>query len=283
MPGVRVWPWVGGTLDLADPEDAQWRSCFAGNVRALLEPHPRLAGVLNIEPLPDGSPGYLRLLEELKAALPSGRRLSIAAYPPPTRWQPSMEVHWSESYFRAVAQRSDHLAVMTYDTGLRYPKFYRKLMHDWTREILTWADGQPVLIGIPAYEDADTTYHKPDVENLEHALAGMQAGLDSFPVLPANYRGISLYCDWVMNASNLAGGLTAVRAEAASDCHKRRTMKPGGQPPKIEVPSRFYCRDSLRLMAPGLCLIDDLHALPLAARMFALIASKLMTSSGCCR
>jgi hypothetical protein len=202
LPGVRVWPWVGGTLEVADPENAAWRSRFTANVRRLLEAHPRLAGIqLNIEPLPDGSPGYLVLLEELRAALPPGRRLSIAAYPPPTRWQNSMQVHWSESYFRAVAQRSDHLAVMAYDTGIRIPKIYRKLMHDWTREILLWSEGRPVLIGIPAYDDAHTDYHNPDVENLQHSLAGMQAGLDSFATLPENYRGIAVYCDWEMDGA----------------------------------------------------------------------------------
>lgn len=205
LPGIRVWPWVGGTLDIADPEDRKWREGFVGNVRALLLSHPRLAGVqLNIEPLPDGSAGYLQLLDQLKAALPEGRRLSVAAYPPPTRWQPSMEVHWSRDYFREVARRCDHLAVMTYDTGIRFPKFYRKLMRDWTREILAWPEGRPVLIGIPAYEDADTTYHKPEVENLRHALAGLHAGLQSFPSLPDSYRGIAVYCDWEMDEAKWA-------------------------------------------------------------------------------
>lgn len=55
---------------------------------------------------------------------------------------------------------------MTYDTGLRHPKFYRKLIHDWTADVLAWSEGKPVLIGIPSYEDEDTTYHKPGVENI---------------------------------------------------------------------------------------------------------------------
>lgn len=197
---MRVWPWIGGTLADVDISEASWRKTYAANIRALLEAHPRLAGVqLNIEPLADGTAPYLELLDEIRTALPPGRRLSVAAYPPPTRWQPTKEVHWIESYFREVAKRSDHLAVMTYDTGIRFQKAYRKLMKDWTRDILSWSEGRPVLIGIPAYEDADTTYHKPDVENIPNALAGMHAALLSYDKLPENYRGIALYCDWEMS------------------------------------------------------------------------------------
>ena len=142
---------------------------------------------------------YLTLLDEIRAALPEGKKLSIAAYPPPTRWQPTKEVHWGEAYFREVAKRADHLAVMTYDTGIKFQKPYRKLMKDWTREILAWSEGKPVLIGIPAYEDAGVDWHDPKVENIPNALAGMHAALLSFDNLPDNYRGIAIYCDWEMN------------------------------------------------------------------------------------
>jgi hypothetical protein len=205
LPGIRVWPWVGGTLADVDIHEESWRKAYAASIRALLEAHPRLAGVqLNIEPLEDGTTSYLTLLDEIRAALPAGKKLSIAAYPPPTRWQPTNEVHWSESYFREVAKRSDHLAVMTYDTSIKFQKAYRKLMKDWTREILTWSEGRPVLIGIPAYEDAETTYHNPEIENIPNALAGMHAALLSFDKLPDNYRGISIYCDWEMNDAKWA-------------------------------------------------------------------------------
>jgi len=205
LPGVRVWPWVGGTLADVDIYEASWRKAFAANIRALLEAHPRLAGVqLNIEPIKDGMAPYLTLLDEIHAVLPAGKKLSIAAYPPPTFWQRTNEVHWSESYFREVAKRSDHLAVMTYDTSIRFQKAYRKLMKDWTREILAWSEGRPVLIGIPAYEDANTTYHKPDIENIPNALAGMHAALLSYDKLPDNYRGIAIYCDWTMDDTKWA-------------------------------------------------------------------------------
>ena len=103
----QVIPWIGGVLhNHCSPDSAAWRDNFIKSTLSLLEKHPRLAGVqVNIEPLPSGNPYFLKLLEELKAALPAEKTLSVAAYPPPTRWNPFPEVHWDEDYFRQVASR----------------------------------------------------------------------------------------------------------------------------------------------------------------------------------
>lgn len=195
--GFRVMPWIGGPNETkALPEFPQWRANFTSQVAKLLNSHPRFAGIhLNIEPLTSGDPGFLKLLEELRAVLPPGRILSIAAYPPPTFWQPGTEVHWEETYFREVAKRSDQMAVMMYDVGQRLPKTYVKLMADWTEEVLQWSDGKPVLLGLPTYDDAGVGYHDPKVENLETALSGIHAALKRQPV-PKNYQGVAIYCEW---------------------------------------------------------------------------------------
>src|SRR5688572_17396405 len=88
---------------------------------------------------------------------------------------------------------------MMYDTALRWPKFYQRLMADWTEEILQWSEGEPVLLGVPTYDDAHTEYHRPDVENLANALAGVHAGLERRAV-PANYQGVAIYCEWETDA-----------------------------------------------------------------------------------
>src|SRR6185295_20422448 len=102
---------------------------------------------------------FLRLLDELHAALPKGKLLSIAAYPPPTRWHPYPDVHWDEVYFRQVSSHADQMVVMMYDTSLKVPKIYQSLMASWTREVLAWSGEKPVLLGLPAYEDANVEYH----------------------------------------------------------------------------------------------------------------------------
>lgn len=196
-----VVPWVGGVLNQhCFPESTEWRQGFAASVSQLLERHPRLAGVqVNIEPLPSGNSGFLLLMEELHAALPKDRILAVAAYPPPTRWHPFVEVHWDEDYYRAVAQRVDLMVPMLYDTAIRWPKLYESVVADWTSETLRWSDPTPVLLGLPAYADAGTGYHNPDTENLPHALRGVHAGLKRFARPPGNYLGIAVYCNWEMD------------------------------------------------------------------------------------
>lgn len=199
--GKRVMPWIGGVLDAhCQPDKESWRSHFIQDITGLLTKHPRLAGIhLNIEPWPSGHAAMLVLLDELDAALPDGTILSVAAYPPPTRWHPHPDVHWDEAYFREVAKRCDQLAVMMYDTSIRWPKFYVKLMDDWTQQVLLWAGDTHVLLGLPAYEDQGVGYHHPHVENLGHGLDGIHAGLSRFNALPNAYRGIAVYSHWTMD------------------------------------------------------------------------------------
>lgn len=198
--GFRVMPWIGGVhLTHCRPHLEAWRKEFITSAVDLLKRHPRLAGVqINIEPMPSGERSFITLLEEMKKALPRGKILSVAAYPPPTRWHPHPDIHWDETYFREVAAHCDHLAVMTYDTAIRWQKPYQRLMADWTQEILTWAGGTPVLIGIPAYDDADSGYHHPEVENPLNAFAGLHGGLLRFSKTPSSYLGMALYSDWEM-------------------------------------------------------------------------------------
>ena len=195
--GIRVLPWIGGPNGVSVRlSDAKWRTAFATSVRMLLAEHPRLAGVqLNVEPLPSGDEDFLRLLQEVRTALPAGKVLSVAAYPPPTRWHPFAEVHWEEPYFREVARRCDQLAVMMYDAGQKFPKTYQLLMADWTVEVLSWSEGKAVLLGVPTYDDAGVQYHEPRVENLKNGLLGIHRGLSRMAP-PTNYQGVAIYCDW---------------------------------------------------------------------------------------
>jgi hypothetical protein len=198
--GFRVMPWVGGVRDAdARVSDAKWRATFVQSCLALLQRHPRLAGLhLNIEPMPDGDPDFIRLLDELNAVRPKGSVVSIAAYPPPTIWQRRPEVHWGNSYFSRVAARCEQMVVMLYDTGLHNRKFFTQLTKDWTLEALDWSPNTNVLLGVPAYDDAGVDYHDPDVENITNSLAGIHAALHSLSPFPGNYQGIALYSEWEM-------------------------------------------------------------------------------------
>ena len=199
--GFSVVPWVGGVLDLhCFPDSVEWRENFVNSICTMLEEHPRLAGVqLNIEPMPSGNAYFLLLLDELKAAMPVGKILSVAAYPPPTVLHPFPEVHWEEDYYREVARRVDQTAPMMYDTAVKVPKVYQQLMATWTREVLDWSEGSEVLLGLPAYATEGVQYHFSYVENLKNAFPGIHAGLRSYENVPAAYAGVAIYSEWEMD------------------------------------------------------------------------------------
>ncbi|MBX9724396.1 MAG: hypothetical protein K2X81_23505, partial [Candidatus Obscuribacterales bacterium] len=199
--GLRVIPWVGGVYGSdAKVEVLQWRANFVQSCAKLLNEHPRLAGIhINIEPMPSGNKGFLLLLEEMRKALPAGKIISVAAYPPPCIWQQTKELHWDEDYSRKVAALVDQATIMMYDTGLKSPGMYQQQMKDWTREVLSWYAPKEVLLGIPAYEDEGTGYHDPATENLTNALLGIHAGLEK--PLPISYKGVSIYSEWEMNST----------------------------------------------------------------------------------
>lgn len=205
LPNNRVLPWIGGPLDSdVTPDIDARKKRFIASAVALLKKHPRLAGVhLNVEPWPSGRADLLQFLEELKAALPPQKILSVAAYPPPSRLHPFPEIHWDEAYFKEVAQRCDQMVVMMYDTSLRDPKMFQWLYSQWTKGVLRWTNGQKteILFGLATYDDADSGYHHPRVENLDTSLRGLHRGLSSLKPLPPNYAGAAIYSEWETDAA----------------------------------------------------------------------------------
>jgi hypothetical protein len=151
--------------------------------------------------LRSGETNFLTLLDQLRIALPPGKILSIAAYPPPSRWHPFEDVHWNEQFFREIARRCDQLAVMMYDTSLRRPRLYQHVMAGWTREIIDWSEGRQTLLGLPVYHDAGVGYHDPNAENLTNALLGVHRGLFERTSGSTNYQGVAIYCEWEMDDS----------------------------------------------------------------------------------
>lgn len=198
---LKVIPWVGGIVGTHCFIDSrEWRSRFIASILDLFARHPRLAGVqVNIEPMISGDTDFLDLLQELRQAMPRDKILSIAAYPPPTKWHPFPRVHWGRKYYQQVAQHADQIAVMMYDSAIRLQKVYQKVMSAWTRDVLTWGQGTEILLGVPVYDDATVLYHSPKVENIQNALFGIHAGLLRFESLPENYRGLAVYSEWEMD------------------------------------------------------------------------------------
>ena len=196
----KVLPWVGGILDKhVFLNSAKWRKNFINSTVKLLQKHPEFSGIhINIEPLPSGNPDFIKLLKELKTSLPENKILSIAAYPPPTIWHRFPSVHWEKRYYAEVSKYADQMVVMMYDTSIRDKKVYQWLIAQWTRDVLQWSD-KNTLLGIPVYNDADTGYHNPEIENLNFFLMGMNKGLSSYQTIPENFKGVCLYSEWEMD------------------------------------------------------------------------------------
>jgi hypothetical protein len=202
MDEFRIMPWVGGILgDHVKLASHQWQNKFVESVRDLLHTYPGLSGIhINIEPLPSGNTAFISLLRKLRRRMPSGKIISIAAYPPPTIYQRTSDVHWDEDYYRDISREAHQMVVMMYDTSLRFQKLYQHLMKRWTREVLAWSEKTDVLLGIPVYADHGVTYHHPRVENIRNSLAGIHAGLSQYKNLPGNYQGIAIYSEWEMDS-----------------------------------------------------------------------------------
>jgi hypothetical protein len=94
-----------------------------------------------------------------------------------------------------IAQRADLIVAMMYDTAIKTTKIYRHLMSQWTIEVLNWSGDIPVLLGIPTYNDRNSGYQHPEIENIRTSLSRIPAGLNSYEILPKNSFGISLYCE----------------------------------------------------------------------------------------
>ena len=193
---IRVIPWVGGILyESARPGDKKWKKNFFASIKELFEKHPRIAGIqINIEPMPSGDREFLQLLEELRSVT-GNKILSVAAYPPPTKWHQYPNVHWEWFYLHQVAARCDQMAVMMYDTAIPLEKFYTNLMIGWTRTLagVSHQKELSLILGVPAYEDAGVGYHYPNAENIASALRGIAAADRHEDI-----DGIALYCEWEM-------------------------------------------------------------------------------------
>jgi hypothetical protein len=199
MADFKILPWVGGVLNehvlLSSQE---WRKAFIQSIVDLLNQYPQFCGIhLNIEPLPSGTEDFIVLIKELRVQLPQEKILSIAAYPPPTRFHPFPDVHWDKAYYQRIDLYADQIAVMMYDTAIQWKKVYQSTMSHWTREVLDWTPNTMILLGLSGYDD-DVDYHNPKIETIENGLLGIHAGLSKYSELPDNYAGVAIYCEWEM-------------------------------------------------------------------------------------
>lgn len=168
-------------LNLADP--ATRTAVLASATTAL---GLGFAGVhYDLEPVPDGDPGYLALLTATHALTRSRHApLSVAAdqlqpvpgLAGPEQWLAGRPHWWSTGFLGEVAANVDEIAIMTYDTGMPTEAAYSGYVR-WETHLALHCVPPTVtlLIGLPAYH-TDEPGHT-DAETVAAAVRGVRLAL----------------------------------------------------------------------------------------------------------
>ncbi|MBG6087945.1 hypothetical protein [Actinomadura viridis] len=211
-PGVRAQAYLGqirkvdgyGITDLDDP-------AVRGRVLRTDEIFLDLGfdGIhYDFEPIYPDDAAFLELLERTRELTRSrGRLLSVAveqltlvdgAQPLykafiPRGWG---RFHYpprpTEDFLRAVADRADQVAIMTYDVSLPTRSLAgRHFAWHTERTLRLIGDRTTVFLGVPTY--------RPQMgwaEDLSGALRGVRRGLDALDRPPARPYGVGIYAEW---------------------------------------------------------------------------------------
>jgi len=206
-PRVRLHAWIGqvearggGPLDLSKSSVRVnvWRT--AGRFLEL-----GFDGIhYNIEPS-TGNAHFLDLLAATRRMTRRrGRILSVAAdelEPLPgmawlTRVLGMQGGYWSKSYYRAVIDNVDQIAVMSYDTMLPAAWMYTGFVAWQTARIRRLTKGRAqLLMGVPSYNEWRLSFN-PGAENVRSALVGVRKGMGLRAKDDFIGFGIAIYADW---------------------------------------------------------------------------------------
>jgi len=211
QPAINIQAWIGLPLGYTDLTSAAVRQKIAGFCGSLIAQYGFDGIHLDPEPVNNRDQGLLLLLDQTRAAIGKTPILSLAArqvWPifadSPALDQPSA-VLWSAGYYRAVAERVDQIAVMTYDSLLPSPVLYRL----WSRfQVITISKaldgtGVELLIGVPTSEEETSTHHAA-AENMQSGLSGIIDGLNDDESRPSAVTGVAIYPYWETDAAEWA-------------------------------------------------------------------------------
>lgn len=150
---------------------------------------------------PDGDRYFLDLLQQTKAALPTGKILCAAT----PILLPHVPYCWSDSYYGKVTKNCDQIDVMCYDSAATFPRAYEWLTaYDTAGVLRIAAKSNPrcrVLIGAPTYPEW-TLSHNPHAESLELALRGIRAGVSDAGPSRKSFAGIAIFADYTTSSSD---------------------------------------------------------------------------------
>jgi hypothetical protein len=162
---------------------------------------------LDLEPVGTGDPGYLTLLGQVhQLTRQDGKQLSVSVPPvelagglhavTPGQW-------WTSAYMRAVADRVDQVAIMTYDISISPTSgVYSGYIHRETEVALAAVPKDvTLLIGLPAYR-TNGVWLISGAENVAAGIRGVRLAISPDP--PDRPLGVALYVDFTATAQDWA-------------------------------------------------------------------------------
>jgi hypothetical protein len=199
LPGVRVQAWLGDVVgptryDLADPATRAHTLTSVDQVLAA-----GFDGIhYDLEPVPDGDPGYLALLAATHTLTKSAHKvLSVAvdqleplpALRYPAQWVTGRPHFWSTGFVHAVALDVDEVAVMAYDSGMPTSAVYSGYVRRQTQLAMSAIPSTvDLLIGAPAYHTTEPGHTA--AETVAAAVRGIRLAWTGRPI------GIAFYADF---------------------------------------------------------------------------------------
>jgi hypothetical protein len=207
-PTIRLHAWIGqverrggGPLDLTNAGTRANIVRTAGDFIGL-----GFDGIhYNIEPIHSGDPDLLALLDETAPVTRArGKLLSMAT--DELSPLPGLEYVarlffrqaglWRAPYYRAVAARTDQLAVMMYDTAMPFDWLYGTIVAWETWRLRDIVGPETTLfIGVPTYEEEHFGFH-PAAENMASGLRGINIGLSLDNPAAVPNIGAAIYAGW---------------------------------------------------------------------------------------
>ncbi len=201
---LKILIWVGGirTFDKESDKgtfllrDSDYRNSVVSEIKNIMTEFNFDGVHLNIEPVKNHDPDFLKLLKKLKENIPESKILSIAAFKPYFIRNPD-GIYWDSKYYRKVAQYCDQMVVMAYDTNLSHKISYLLYLKYTIRKVLlamkSLENPPEILIGVPAYHPKDKPAAK--VENLKISIRATASIINSMKSSEV-FSGIAIYSLW---------------------------------------------------------------------------------------
>lgn len=210
-PALSVQAWIGlpvrghsilasgGYVDLGNPSTRDTIAALCAQMTG----QAGFDGVhLDPEPIATGDGDLLTLLDQVRQAIGPQATLSLAArhIQPvlPDLPVPAIDTFlWRGEYYRQVAARVDQIALMSYDSHLPLPQFYRLWVRFQVIGISNALTDHPpqILIGISPSQER-TSSHWPSAENMTTGLEGIVDGLNDRATTFRAIEGVAIYAQW---------------------------------------------------------------------------------------